>query len=136
MREADQDIKRGQLMLEIERLTNAGAVVREIKNPTDDLICDVGYFRLFDKGTGKATDLYLVLNSANDKEKEVTIESSDEDGVETLISSSSSFRKSAINYEDYEKTTNRFFGDALHVDPAVIAKYKASITTYNLSSSE
>jgi len=116
-------------MLDIEEITNSDAVLRKIANPDDDLIFDVGFFRLFNADTGEATDLYIVFNSANDKTKEVAIDSGDEADIETLISYSSSFRKAFINYEDYEKGTAKVFGDALHVSSELIEKYDAYLTS-------
>jgi len=112
-------------MLEIERLTNSNAVLQKITNPDEDLIFDVGFFRLFNSDTGLPSDLYLVLNSANDANGETTIDTADEQEMETLISYA--FRKGSISYERYAKGTAAAFGDALHVSSALIAKYTAYI---------
>jgi len=111
-------------MLQIEEVTNSDAVIQEHET-LDTLVCDVGFFRLWNSSTGQSTNLYIVLNSANDPDTETTIDSEDEEEMETLIAYA--FRKDSINYEMYEKNTTRVFGDALHISPELIAKYQAYI---------
>jgi hypothetical protein len=110
-------------MLDIERRTNSTAVIRRTDDPENDLTADVGVFRLWDEGTGEPTNLYVVLHNY-DKGEEVTIDASDEAGMDNLVQAIYDYRPS-LEWEHYTFGVPRTFRCDLWVSSVIITKYNA-----------